>query len=109
MDRGDIYRVNLEPTKGSEQMGTRPVIIVSPRAFNRVTPPLVCPITTGGNFARIRGFTVDLSGASLKTTGVILCNQPRVLDFEARQAVFIEKAPAEIIEEVLARLRTLLK
>lgn len=109
MDRGDIYRVTLDPTKGYEEAGTRPVIIVSPRAFNRLGTPLICPITQGGNFARNRGFAVPLTGTGLRTQGVVLCHQPRVLDFEARQAVFVEKAPQEIIEEVLARLRPLVE
>ncbi len=109
MDRGDIYRVNLDPTKGREQAGARPVIIVSPFSFNRFGAPLVCPITQGGNFARNRGFIVPLSGASTKTQGVILCHQPRVLDLETRGATFVEKVPPAIIEEVLARLLTLLE
>jgi mRNA-degrading endonuclease toxin of MazEF toxin-antitoxin module len=109
MDRGDIYRVTLDPTKGYEEAGMRPVIIVSPRAFNRLGTPLICPITQGGNFARNRGFAVPLTGTGLRTQGVVLCHQLRVLDFEARHAVFVEKAPQEIIDEVLARLRPLVE
>jgi mRNA-degrading endonuclease toxin of MazEF toxin-antitoxin module len=109
MDRGDIYRVDLDPTKGREQAGARPVIIVSPFAFNRLGTPLVCPISQGSNFTRNRGFAVSLSGAGTKTQGVILCHQPRVLDLQTRGAVFVEKVPPEIIEEVLSRLLTLLE
>jgi mRNA-degrading endonuclease toxin of MazEF toxin-antitoxin module len=35
MDRGDIYHVDLDPTRGKEQQGARYVLIVSPRDFNR--------------------------------------------------------------------------
>ncbi|WP_430541648.1 type II toxin-antitoxin system PemK/MazF family toxin [Xanthomonas euvesicatoria] len=50
MDRGDVYLVSLDPTSGHEQQGTRPVLIVSPSAFNRLTKtPVVLPITSGGN------------------------------------------------------------
>ena len=35
MERGDIYLVSLDPTLGHEQKGTRPVLVVSPGAFNR--------------------------------------------------------------------------
>ncbi|WP_313788546.1 type II toxin-antitoxin system PemK/MazF family toxin [Xanthomonas citri] len=49
MDRGDVYLVSLDPTSGHEQQGTRPVLIVSPSAFNRLTKtPVVLPITSGG-------------------------------------------------------------
>ena len=37
MERGAIYLVSLDPTSGHEQQGTRPVLIVSPAAFNRLT------------------------------------------------------------------------
>ena len=85
MERGDIYLVSLDPTAGHEQQGTRPVLVVSPAAFNRLTKtPVVLPITTGGNFARTAGFAVSLKEAGTKTTGVIRCDQPRALDLGAR-------------------------
>ena len=59
-------------------------------------------------FARHAGFAVSLSGAGTRTTGVVLCNQARVLDLQARHARFIEKVPAFIVDEVLARLTTLM-
>lgn len=109
MERGDIYHVDLDPTLGREQKGPRYVIIVSPRAFNDFGTPLVCPITQGGNFARSKGFAVSLMGTGTKTQGVILCNQPRVLDLQARGAKFYEKAPQNIIDEVIAKLSALLE
>ncbi len=105
MERGDIWMVSLDPTSGHEQQGMRPVLIVSATAFNRVTQtPVVLPITTGGNFARARGFAVSLTGAGLKTTGVVRCDQPRALDLLARKARRVESAPQEIVDEVLAKL-----
>lgn len=108
MDRGDIYHVSLDPTQGREQAGRRYVLIVSPREFNRLGTPLVCPITQGGNFARDRGFAVSLSGAT-RTQGVVLCNQPRVLDVATRRGSFAEKAPPAVVDEVMAKLATLLE
>ena len=94
MNRGDIYHVDLNPIQGREQAGARFVLIVSPVEFNILGIPLVCPITQGGNFARHAGFAVSLNGAGTRTNGVILCNQARVLDLDARQARFIEKVPS---------------
>lgn len=94
MERGDVYHVDLDPIQGREQSGPRDVLIVSPRTFNILGTPLVCPITQGGNFARHAGFAVSLSGAGTQTQGVVLCNQPRVLDLQARKARFIEKVLA---------------
>ena len=105
MERGDIWLVSLDPTAGHEQQGTRPVLIVSPAPFNKLTgTPVVLPITTGGSFARRRGFAVSLQGAGTRTTGVIRCDQPRPLDVGARNGTRVETVPDQIMEEVLARL-----
>lgn len=107
MDRGDIWHVDLNPTKGREQANPRYVLVLTPRAFNALGTPIVAPITSGGNFAREKGFAVSLSGAGTKTTGVILCNQLRALDLKERGAKRSEKIPEFIMDEVLARIQPL--
>ena len=103
MKRGDIYMVTLDPTQGREQQGHRPVLIVSPADFNAATKlPVVLPITSGGDFARRIGFAVPISG--IKTTGVVRCDQPRVLDLQARSGRKVDTLPAAIMEDVLAKL-----
>jgi mRNA interferase ChpB len=103
MNRGEIYLVSLDPTEGHEQRGSRPVLIVSPREFNEATKlPIVCPITSGGDFARRIGFAVPING--IKITGVVRCDQPRVLDLVARNARKVDTLPEAIMDEVLARL-----
>ncbi len=105
MERGDIYLVSLDPTLGLEQRGKRPILVVSSSGFNKVTQlPVVLPITSGGNFARVAGFCVSLMGAGTETTGVIRCDQPCVLDLKARKARKLERVPEAILAEVLARL-----
>ncbi|CCJ51904.1 MULTISPECIES: type II toxin-antitoxin system PemK/MazF family toxin [Pseudomonadota] len=106
MRRGDVYMVDLEPTQGREQRGHRPVVVVSPDEFNRATGlPVILPITNGGEFARRIGFAVPLSGTN--TTGVVRCDQPRVLDLKARNGRKVESLPPEIMEEVLAKAITI--
>jgi mRNA interferase ChpB len=106
MNRGDIYLVSLDPTLGHEQQDQRPVLVVSPTKFNVATKlPVVLPITSGGDFARRIGFAVPLSG--IKTAGVVRCDQPRVLDIEARGGRKVDALSVEILEEVLARVVTL--
>ena len=110
MRRGEIWLVSLDPTSGHEQQGTRPVLIVSPAPFNRLTgTPIVLPITTGGSFARRAGFAVSLTGAGTRTTGVIRCDQPRALDLAARNDRRLETVPEHITDDVLARLATVLE
>lgn len=106
MKRGDIYMVSLDPTAGRQQQGHRPVLIISPDAFNAATRlPVVLPITNGGSFARKIGFGVALSG--LTTTGIVRCDQPRVLDLIDRRARKIESLPQELLDDVLAKVVTL--
>ncbi len=103
MKRGDIYLVALDPTQGRERRGSRPVLVVSPAEFNEATKlPVICPITSGGEFARRIGFAVPITG--IRTTGVVRCDQPRVLDLGARNARKVDTLPASIMEEVLAKL-----
>lgn len=106
MNRGDIYLVCLDPTAGHEQNGSRPVLVISPSEFNLITKlPVVLPITNGGDFANRIGFAVSITG--IKTTGVVRCDQPRVIDLAARKARKIDTLPNSIMDEVLARIITL--
>jgi mRNA interferase ChpB len=106
MKRGDIYLVSLDPTFGHERQGLRPVLIVSPTSFNETTKlPVIVPITSGSEFARRIRFTVPISG--IKTTGVVRCDQPRVLDIAARGGRWVDALPDEILADVLAKTATL--
>jgi mRNA-degrading endonuclease toxin of MazEF toxin-antitoxin module len=108
MKRGDIYLVSLDPTRGHELQGTRPVLVVSPDRFNTLTRvPIVVPIISCGAFARNAGFTVSLTGAGTRTTGVVRCDHPRPLDMAARNGRKLESVPQPILDDVLAKLATL--
>ena len=86
--------MGLDPAAGHEQKRRRPVLIVSPEAFNRVTrAPVVVPITSGGGFARTAGFSVPLTGAGTTTMGIVRCDQPRALDLGARGGKMLESIP----------------
>ena len=106
MKRGDIYLVSLDPTEGHEQRGYRPVLVVSPAEFNDATKlPVILPITTGGEFARRIGFAVPISG--ITTTGIVRCDQPRVLDLHARNGRKVDTLPQILMDEVLAKVVTI--
>lgn len=106
MKRGDIYLVSLDPTAGHEQSSSRPVLIVLPAEFNEVTKlPVILPITNGGEFDRRLGFAVPVTG--IKTTGIVHCDHPRVIDLAARHARKVDTLPTPIMDEVLAKVATL--
>ncbi len=108
-DRGDIVIVPLDPTLGHEQRGTRPALVITTKAFNRLGDTLVAPITQGGDHARFAGFAVTLTGTGCKTHGVVLVNKLRMMDLAARKARRIERAPKEVVDDALARIATLLE
>lgn len=109
-NRGDIVKVCLNPTAGKEIQGDyRPCLVLSPIAFNRLGISLIAPITQGGDFARVKGFTVPLMGTGTETQGVLLVNGIRMADLAARKAKRVEKAPKELVDEVLAILSAIIE
>lgn len=97
-EQGDIVYLDFDPQSGHEQRGRRPALVVSNNLFNRVSSlTMVCPIT---NTDRGHPFHVRLDGAT-KTTGVVMCDQARMLDLNSRHAAFEEKAPSEITAEAV--------
>ena len=82
------------------------MLIVSPSEFNAATKlPVVLPITNGGDFARRFGFAVEIAG--IKTTGIVRCDQPRVLDIAERGGRKVDMLPAALLDDVLAKVATL--
>jgi Growth inhibitor len=96
--QGDIITLEFDPQAGHEQKGKRPAIVVSNNIFNGFAKmAMVCPITNTN-----RGFPLHVAlDERTATTGVILCEQVKSLDISARNAVFKEKVPPDIIEEVV--------
>ena len=108
--RGDILELSLDPVKGKEIRGSRPVLVLSADAFNRASGLLlVAPITQGGAASRETGFSVTLVGSGTATQGVVLCDQTRTVDARARTFRKIEKAPATLVEEALDAVRSILE
>ena len=105
-DRGDIIWLDFNPQKGKEQMGRRPALVISPKAYNKkVSLFLVVPITT-----KIKGYPFEVKlSESLKTKGVIISDQVKSLDWNYRNADYIEKIDKKTIDEVLSKLTVLLR
>lgn len=102
--------MSLDPVKGKEIRGSRPVLVLSADAFNRASGLLlVAPITQGGAASRETGFSVTLMRSGTATQGVVLCDQTRTVDARARTFRKIEKAPATLVEEALDAVRSILE
>ncbi len=104
--RGDAVWLNLNPQSGREQAGRRPVLIISPLAYNKkVGLALVCSIT---NQAKGYAFEVEIP-KDLKVKGVVLSDHIKSADWKTRNIEFICRVPEEIVEDVIEKLDTLLK
>ncbi len=80
--RGDVVWADLEPTKGREQAGRRPVLVISDDIFNRRSGTIIAMAIT--SHAQKAGFplTLKLSGARLPTEAWVKISQVRTLSTE---------------------------
>lgn len=103
--RGDIVWIDFLPAKGREQFGKRPALVLSPFTYNKtVGLMLCCPITSKEN-----GYPFEVRiPEGFQIAGVILSDQVRSLDWRSRKSTLVAKVPREFIEDVLAKLQTLL-
>jgi mRNA interferase MazF len=103
-DRGDVVWVDLNPTRGHEQRGKRPALVLSPKIFNdKAGLILACPITS-----QRKGypFEVDITAGVIQ--GVVLADQIRALDWVRRKAKKIKKAFPSVVTDVQQKLKALL-
>lgn len=101
----DIIYLNFDSQAGTEQGGRRPALVLSPRSYNAKSGlAIVCPIT---NQAKGYAFEVALP-AGIKATGVVLSDHTKSLSWTARKASFLCEAPAEVVEEVKAKIAALI-
>ena len=108
--RGDILELDLDPTRGREIRGSRPVLVLSADAFNQASGLLlVAPISQGGSATREGGFGVTLMGSGSRTQGIVLCDQTRTIDARARTFRRVEKASGPVVEEALDAVRAILE
>jgi mRNA interferase MazF len=104
-DRGDLVYINFNPQSGHEQKGRRPAIVLSPKAFNAVTKfAVVCPITK-----QEKGYPFEVKlPDGLPIYGVILADQFKNLDWQARRLEIEGRAPDEIVAVCLDLIKTIL-
>jgi mRNA interferase MazF len=103
-DAGDLIWTDFDPTKGKEQAGRRPALVVSPAAFTENTGlTVVCPITS-----RIRPFpTSVVLPSDFPITGEILTSHIRSVDTQARSIRYAGVAvPSQVAQLVRAKLDT---
>jgi mRNA interferase MazF len=104
-NRGDIVYLDFNPTKGHEQRGYRPALIISPAVYSEKSSlALFLPITS-----QQKGYPFEvLLPEGLQIQGVILVDQIKSLDWRVRQIKFVETLSLEVISEVQAKIMPLI-
>ena len=103
---GDVYLVDLDPIRGSEQSGIRPVMVVSADLMHQKSRRIIiCPITGNQDFWTTK---VPLPG-NAKTSGMVLTDQVRSVDRQERVLRYVETLPAEFVTLVRSYVGRLLE
>ena len=105
-DRGHFVWIDFDPQSGHERAGRRPALVVSPALYNgRTGLCILCPVTN-----RAKGYPFEVAiPQGTGVTGVVLSDQIKSLDWKARNADFIGSAPRSVIQEVIAKLKPLVR
>jgi mRNA interferase MazF len=103
--RGDVVWLTSNPQAGHEQAGRRPAVVLSPFTYNaKVGLALLCPITS-----QVKGYPFEVSLPNdLPLNGVILADQVKSLDWQARDVEFICALPAAVTQEILEKIGLLI-
>lgn len=98
--RGDVYLISLDPTKGREINKTRPCLVVSPNELNdHLSTFLVAPMTTGGH-----PYPFRIRCQFQKTKGFIVLDQLRTID-RSRLVRRLGRISAKSLSEALSVLQ----
>ncbi|MEK7066458.1 MAG: endoribonuclease MazF [Patescibacteria group bacterium] len=103
-ERGDLVWVNFNPTRGHEQSGKRPALVISTVGYNSKTNlAIVVPITS-----KEKGYPFEVGFLSSEIKGVVLSDQVRNIDWKDRKVEFISKINSEALKEVRDKLSKLI-
>lgn len=104
-DRGDIIWLDFDPQTGHEQKGRRPAVVLSPILYNKTTNlAILCPITS---IEKGYPFEVKINGN--KISGVALSDQVKNLDWNYRNAEFIENIAKYPLDEIIQNVKMLIQ
>ena len=104
-DVGDIVIIDFDPQAGHEQAGKRPALVLSPKQFNKITGFVwLCPITS-----QVKGYPFEVAvTGSEKTQGVILTDQLKSLDAQARRLKKVDQVSTDCLANVKVLIATIL-
>jgi len=104
--QGDICYMNFAPTKGHEQNGLRPAVVVSRGEYNKFTNMVVlCPITSNTKAFPTHYKLINTK----KIKGSVLCEHIRSVDFKVRNLSFVEKIDSMELEKIIDIINSIIE
>ena len=98
--RGDIFYADLNPVRGSEQGGIRPVLVIQNDTGNKFSPTIIiAPITSSPNKVKLPTH-VEVSGMGLSKNSVVLLEQIRTLDKRCRFSEYIGQLDSSTMDQI---------
>ena len=94
--RGEVYWANLDPTKGHEQSGMRPVLILSQDVFNDRSGVVIAVALTGQPQKAGFPLTLPLSSSALPKKSWVKISQIRTLSQERLEKRIAKISPEEL-------------
>lgn len=103
-EAGDVVWVDFSPTKGHEQRGLRPAVVISIRAYAKVRGLCtVCPVTS-----QAKGYNNEVAISTKQVTGVVLIDQHKAIDVFARTPTKISRVDTATLADIRARIGVIL-
>lgn len=103
LERGDIVWIDFSPTRGHEQSGLRPAVILSPANYNAISGLIIaCPMTT-----KHKDYFLEVAVEGPKGKSFVLADQVRSFDIKNRIKRKDGKVTESEINEILARVSVL--
>lgn len=105
--RGDIVWADLAPSKGREQSGRRPVLVLSHNVFNQRSGTVIAVALTSRMPSAAFPLTLELADKRLPKQSWVKISQVRTLSTE-RLGARITRVPPEVLDQVVEGLNEII-
>lgn len=103
-EAGDVVWLQFGPQAGHEQAGHRPALVLSPGRYNALRGRMICcPMTS-----RIKGYVFEVV-VTQDPPSAVLADQLKSVDWRARHATRKGAVPPEVLADVQAKIKALLR
>ncbi|WP_225353011.1 type II toxin-antitoxin system PemK/MazF family toxin [Lentilactobacillus parafarraginis] len=97
-EQGDIIMINFNPSRGHEEQGWHPALVISQKRLSTSSPFVWCVPISHGQYYHPLHVSLD---SRTQIEGTIFVEQLKSFDYHARLFEYKEKIPSDLLSEVL--------